>query len=76
METEIIASVISLGVGGVLGLVIFFMYRKDRKDTESRWAGLAEELVDCRKDENVTRLELAKAVTELTILLRKSNGRT
>ena len=73
-ELDIIASLLSLGVGGVLGIIIFFMYRRDRRDTEKRWAELAEELIECRGDENKTRRKHTKALTELTVLLRKMNG--
>jgi hypothetical protein len=73
---EIVTTVLSLGVGGVLGIVIFLMYRKDRTDTEERWASLASELVECRSKENRTRLKQAKALTELTAQLRRMNGRS
>ncbi len=74
-EYEILGTVLSLGVGGVLSIIIFFMYRSDRKSTEDRWEKLAFELVKCRKDESRTRRKHTEALTELTNQLKRMNGK-
>ena len=67
MELEILEKVGSLGVGCVLGLVIFFMYRRDRKCTESRLTSLIEQ-------DQKTREANTKALTELNTFLVRVNG--
>ena len=56
------------GAGVLLGLVIFFMYRTDRRSSEKRLSNLLE------KDQE-TREDNTKALTELNVLLRSLNGR-
>lgn len=68
MEFELLKAVGSLGVGCILGLVIFFMYRRDRKFSESRLTNLLE------KDQQ-TREDNTKALTELIVVLRSVNGK-
>jgi len=75
LEYELINSILSLGVGGVLGIIIFLMYRKDRKDTEERWRDMVKDLIEVREQENITRLGMTKALTELVILIRRVNGK-
>lgn len=58
----------SLGVGAFLGLVIFLMYRQDRRSSEKRLSQLLE------KDQE-TREEYTKVLTELITLLTRMNGR-
>ncbi len=67
-EGELIASVLSLGVGGVLGLIMFFCYRTDRKASESRLTGLLE------KDQE-SRQENTKVLSQLVTLIERLNGK-
>lgn len=65
---DILQIVGSLGVGAFLGLVIFLMYRQDRKASEKRLTLLLE------KDQE-TREEYTKVLTELITLLLRLNGK-
>ena len=69
MEIGIIGSALSLGVGGVLALVIFFIYRKDKNTTESRLSDMIER--DIR-----TREQNTEAITELSTFLKGKNGKS
>lgn len=59
----------SLGVGAFLGTLIFLMYRRDKNTTEKRLTKLLE-------DDQKTREENTRAVTEMTTLLKRMNGKT
>lgn len=63
---QIVASI--GGVGAVFGIVVFLIYRIDRKASEKRLTKLLEQ-------DQETRREHTKALTELTTLLRTINGR-
>lgn len=68
----------ALTIGGpvaVLAGIIFLMYVRDRKDTEKRWGQLSDDLIRCRDKESTTREEHTKALTELTTLLLRLNGK-
>lgn len=56
------------GGGAIVGVVIFLMYRQDRRSTERRLSKLLE------KDQE-TREANTKAVTEMTTYLVRANGR-
>ena len=76
---EIFQIAASLGVGAFLGTLIFFMYRRDRLNTEKMWRE-SKKFTEDRLNEIIerdqqTREENTKALTELNILLRKLNGR-
>ena len=66
---DIISLVGSLGVGAFLGVIIFFMYRQDRRVSEKRLTRLLEEDQKSREDNT-------KALTELTTLLFRLNGKS
>ncbi|KKK90965.1 hypothetical protein LCGC14_2717720 [marine sediment metagenome] len=68
MELSILEALAGYGVGGILAVIIFFMYRLDRKSSERRLTKLLEKDQESR-DENT------KATTELTILIRRLNGK-
>lgn len=76
---DLLQIISSLGVGAVLGLVIFFMYRQDRKATEKMWREskkfTEDRLTDLIEVILQTIKENTKAQTELTILLRNLNGK-
>ena len=69
----------SLGVGALLGLVIFFMYRHDRKSSEDRhleaWRASEERLSKLIEQDQESRRENTKMLTELVILINRLNGR-
>ena len=74
-----IGEICSLGVGGALAIIIFLMYRRDRKSSEYQ---LRQDRVFMEDRMNLiinreqeSRETLAKAVTELTTLLVRLNGR-
>lgn len=68
MVETIVENAGSLGVGCVLALIIFVMYRIDRKATEDR-------LTKLLKDDQESRKEHTQALAELTSYLRGQNGR-
>jgi len=67
MEVGIIGSALSLGVGGVLALVIFFIYRKDKNATESRLSDMIDRDI-------ISREKHTEAITELYTFLKQKNG--
>lgn len=56
------------GVGGVLAIIIFFMYRQDRKATEKRLTALLE------RDQE-TREANTKIMAEVFMVLKNINGK-
>ena len=76
---DLIQIVSSLGVGALLGLVIFFMYRQDRKATEKMWREskkfTEDRLTELIERDQESRQENTKALTELTTLLVRMNGK-
>lgn len=56
------------GVGGVLAIVIFFMYRQDRKSSEKRLTILLD------RDQE-TREANTRIMAEVLMLLKNINGR-
>jgi len=75
MELEFIKAVASLGVGAVFGLVVFFVYRTDRKDTEKRMAVLLQQDLELRKEENETRKKNTGVLSSLKTLIERLNGK-
>lgn len=80
----------SLGVGALLGVIIFLMYRQDRKSSERRiledrksserrhleaWKNSEERLTQLINQDQETRQENTKALTELITLISRLNGR-
>lgn len=65
---EILQIAGSLGVGAFLGTLIFIMYRLDRKSSEKRLTHLLEQ-------DQETRQEHTKTLTELNTLLKSMNGK-
>lgn len=74
-----IEAICSLGVGGVFGLVVFLMYRKDRKSSEERIRQdrvFMEDRMDKIIDrDRATREANTHALTELTTVLHRLNGK-
>lgn len=72
---DIINLIGSLGVGAFLGLVIFLMYRQDRRASEKRLSLLLEQDQTTRREHTEAVVEYTKVLTELTTLLVRMNGR-
>jgi len=74
-----IEAICSLGVGGVFGLVVFLMYRRDRRSSECQLRQdrtfMEDRLNRIIDRDQVTREMHTKALEELTTLLRRLNGR-
>ena len=67
------------GAGAVFGIVVFFIYRNDRKATEKMWREskkfTEDRLTDLIAKDQASRESNTKALTELNILLMRINGR-
>ena len=76
---DLIQIVSSLGVGALLGLVIFWMYRQDRKATEKMWREskkfTEDRLTDLIEKDQESRQENTKVLSELRILIERLNGK-
>ena len=74
-----IESICSLGVGGVLAIIIFLMYRRDRKASEKQIRDdrifMEDRYCDMIKEDQATRESHTKVLTELVTLLKRMNGR-
>lgn len=79
MDGTLVDALASGGPIAVLALLIFIMYRKDRKDTERRIHDVhvahSERLESLLEKDQQTREENTRALTELTTLLVRMNGR-
>ncbi len=78
MTPEVLQIAGSLGVGAFLGTIIFFMYRRDRRDTEKRIHQVHEAHCE-RMDEIINRDQESReknteALTELNTYLKIQNG--
>jgi len=76
------ALVETLATGGstaVLALIIFIMYRRDRKGSEDKLRQdrmfMEDRLTKLLDEDRKTREDNTRATTELTILLKSMNGR-
>jgi hypothetical protein len=74
METEIITAVSSLGAGGVIGVIIFWMYRQDRRCSEDRLTKLLEADQQSREESTKATAEHTSMIAELLAFLRAKNG--
>lgn len=77
---DLLQIVSSLGVGALLGLVIFWMYRQDRKATEKMWREskkfTEDRLTDLIAKDQESRQENTKVLSELRILIERLNGKS
>lgn len=77
---DLIQIVSSLGVGALLGLIIFWMYRHDRKSSEDRLREdrkfMEDRLTKLLEDDQDSRRENTRVVSELTILIERLNGKS
>lgn len=78
MDLSLLQIIGSLGVGGVLGVVIFLMYRQDRKSSEDRTRQdrvfMEDNLRQIIDRDQSSREDNTKVVQELITLLRRING--
>ena len=81
-----ISDLLSLGVGGVLAIIIFLMYRRDKNASEKRIADICNthehrlredrnEMTNMIEREQDTREEQTKVLSELTTTLQRMNGK-
>ena len=86
MEQTIIETLASAGAVAILAGIIFLMYRRDREASEKRIIDICtghenrlrddkEQMVEIIKDEQKSREENTKALTQLTTILERMNGR-
>jgi len=77
--TEVLQIAGSLGVGAFLGVIIFFMYVKSQKSHEQQVREdrkfMEDRLTDLLEQDQKTRKENTKALTELNTLITRLNGR-
>jgi hypothetical protein len=78
MNTDFISAVASMGIGAVFGVIIFVIYRIDRKASEERYAELCgsmeQRLATLLERDTQTREENTKALQELITLVSRLNG--
>lgn len=79
MEIEFLSTIASLGVGAVFGIVIFLIYRYDRKNSEKRLREdrrfMEDRLTKLLEQDQEARRENTKALTELKTYLLIKNGK-
>ena len=87
IESSVISELVTgLGVGGAIAVVVFFFYRRDRKDAEKKCESYADQLRQDRvfmedrltgiiKDDRESREKHTEALKELTTTLNRMNGR-
>lgn len=79
MESVLLDALVKGGPVAILALVIFWMYRIDRKGSEKRIHDVheahSERLENLLEKDQESREDNTRALTELNILLRKLNGR-
>ena len=79
MSIDVLQIAGSLGVGAFLGLIIFLMYRSDRKSSECQLREdrkfMEDRLTKILEEDQESRRENTRALSELTQYLRQSNGR-
>ena len=79
METGLIEAVCSLGVGAVLAVLIFIMYRRDRLSSENRLREdrifMEDRLSSIIKEDQVGRKDNTAALVGLITVLERMNGK-
>jgi hypothetical protein len=79
MEIEVLNALAGLGAGGILAAIIFFIYRSDRKASECQLREdrkfMEDRLTLMLEQDQDTREENTKALSELTTLLNRMNGK-
>ena len=79
IDSLVLQTAASLGVGGFLGTLIFIMYRKDRCKSEEMIRQdrkfMEDRLTRLLEDDYRSREENTRALTELTTLISRLNGK-
>jgi len=79
MESAVIEALAAGGSTAVLALIIFLMYRRDRKSSEDKLRQdrmfMEDRLTNILEKDQESREKNTSALTELTILLKSMNGR-
>jgi hypothetical protein len=79
MDTDFISAIASMGIGAVFGLIVFTIYRIDRRESTQRFADLCESmekrLATLLERDSETREENTKALSQLITLVERLNGR-
>lgn len=79
MDPELIKAVSSLGVGAVLAVLIFIMYRRDRLSSENRLREdrmfMEDRLSSIIKEDQIGRKDNTAALVGLTTVLARINGK-
>ena len=75
IEGSLIGALASLGVSGVLAAVILFMYCRFRDQTERETNRREDRMATLLEAEMETRERNTKALTELTTLVQRLNGK-
>lgn len=79
MESSVIEAVAAGGSTAILALIIFLMYRRDRKSSEDKLRQdrmfMEDRLTKILEKDQESREKNTVALTELIILLKSMNGR-
>ena len=79
MESNILQIAGSLGVGAFLAVIIFLMYRADRKSSECKTREdrkfMEDRLTTLLEEDQKSRGENTRVLSELRILIEKLNGK-
>lgn len=86
VETAVLQIAGSLGVGALLSVVIFFMYRRDKEASEKRIIDICighenrlrddrQLLINIVEGDRESREANTKAITDMTKVLERMNGR-
>ncbi len=78
-EPAILDMVASGGIGAILSVIIFVMYRYDRKDSEGKYRKFVHDCMDCKSEEVRVRELDAKSrdrhtqvLAELATIIKES----
>ncbi|KKK46958.1 hypothetical protein LCGC14_3160040 [marine sediment metagenome] len=75
MELTVIEAVLGLGGTGVLAVIIFLMYRRDRNCSEKTLADLTKRHLSADEKHSAVLEKHSVLLTELIILVKNLNGR-
>jgi len=79
MVTSLVEALAGGGPVAILALVVFVMYRRDRKSSEDKLRQdrmfMEDRLTNILEKDQESREKNTSALTELTILLKSMNGR-
>lgn len=79
MELGLIDAIVNGGPVVILAFIIFWMYRRDRKSSEKEMRNdrifMEDRMTKILEQDQRTRDDNTKALTELIVLLKAMNGR-